>query len=45
MPERRRIPVRREFLDINGNVQGGQDNGDDEWHIPEEQKDEEVRPD
>ena len=42
MPERRRIPVRREFLDINGNAQAvgrADENAEDEFNIPEEEKD------
>ena len=43
-PERRRIPVRREFLDIHGNAQAANvgavdENADDQFDIPEEEKD------
>ena len=43
-PERRRIPVRREFLDIHGNAQAAEagaadENADEQFDIPEEEKD------
>ena len=42
IPERRRIPVRREFLDIHGKAQAAvavDENAEDQLNIPEEEKD------